>query len=107
LPWNLSTELVLFSTSAAFWLYSVSYDSITELTNKSDHDLFCKLRAPMHALKHLLPPARNRVSLRTSGHSYQLQEYSTDFHKKSFIIICITLSNKIVLGFSVLYCTLF
>jgi len=91
---ELVNRISAFSTSAAFWLYSASYDSITELTSKSDHDLFCKLRAPMHALKHLLPPARNRVSLRTSGHSYQLQEYSTDFHKKSFIIICLYNSVK-------------
>ena len=27
--------------------------------NKHDHDLFCKLCAPTHALNHLLPPTRN------------------------------------------------
>jgi len=54
--------------------------------NKSDHDLFCKLCAPPHALNHLLPPTRNRASLRTRGHSYQLPEYSTDLHEKSYLI---------------------
>ena len=54
--------------------------------NKSDHDLFCKLCAPTNALNHSLPPTRNRASLRTRGHSYQLPEYSTDLYKKSFLI---------------------
>ena len=54
--------------------------------NKSDHDLFCKLCAPTHALNHLLPPTGNRASLRTRGHSYQLPEYSSDLHKKSSLI---------------------
>ena len=60
--------------------------TVPELMNKSDHDLFCKLCAPTHALNHLLPPTRNRANLRTRGHSYQLPEYSTDLHKKSFLI---------------------
>jgi len=38
---------------------------------------------------HLLHPARNRASLRTRGHSYQLSEYSTYLHKKSFLIRCL------------------
>jgi len=29
--------------------------SVAKLMNKSDHDLFCKLCAPTHALNHLLP----------------------------------------------------
>ena len=59
--------------------------TVAELMNMSDHDLFCKLCAPTHALNHL-NHARNRASLRTRGHSYQLQEYSTDLHKKSFLM---------------------
>ena len=62
------------------------FTAVAELMNKSDRDLFCKLCAPTHALNHLLSPARNRASLRTRGHSYQLPEYSTDLHKKSFLI---------------------
>ena len=83
---ELVNKINVFSTSAAFWLFSVSYDCRELNMNKSDHDLFCKLCAPMHALNHLLPLTRNRVSLRTRGHSYQLPEYSTDLHKKSFLI---------------------
>ena len=60
--------------------------TVTELMNMSDHDLFCKLCAPTHALNRLLPPSGNRASLRTRGHSYQLPEYSTDLHEKSFLI---------------------
>ena len=66
--------------------YLQCHITVAGLMNKSDHDLFCKLCAPTHALNHLLPPARNRASLRTRGHSYQLPEYSTDLHKKSFLI---------------------
>ena len=47
------------------------------------HEMLAK---DSHALNHLLPPARNRASLRFRGHSYQLPEYSTDLHKKSFLI---------------------
>jgi len=39
-----------------------------------------------YALNRFLSPARNCVSLRTRGHSYQLSEYSTDPHKKFFLI---------------------
>jgi len=83
--------------------------SVAELMNKSDHDLFCKLCAPTHALKTtLLPPARNRASLRTRGHSLQLPQYSTNLHKKSFLsVVYIALSSEIVFGFAALYCTSF
>ena len=60
--------------------------TVAELMNTSDHYQFCKLCAPTYTLNHLLPPARNRASLRTRGHSYQLPEYSTDLHKKYFLI---------------------
>jgi len=68
--------------------------------NKSDHDLLCKLCAPTLVLNHLLPPARNRASFRTRGHSYQLPEYSTDLHKNHFLsVVHIALSSEIVFGF--------
>jgi len=63
--------------------------SVAELINKSDNDLFCKLCTPTHALNHLLPSIRNCVSLITRGQSYRLPEYSTDLHKKSFLIPCL------------------
>ena len=80
--------------------------------NKSDRDLFCKLCVPTHALNHLLPPARNRASLRTRGHSYQLPEYSTDLHKKSVLIRSLYSFVKwnsfySFFGFAALYCTSF
>ena len=50
--------------------YLQRHITVAELMNKSDYDLFCKLCAPTHALNHLLPPTRNRASLRTRGHSY-------------------------------------
>jgi len=66
--------------------YLQCHITVAELMNKSDYDLFCKLCAPTHALNHLLPPTKNLASLRTRGHSYQLPEYSTDLHKKCFLI---------------------
>ena len=48
---------------------------VTELMNKSDRDLFCKLCAPTHALNHLLPPTSNFVSSRTRRHSNQRPEF--------------------------------
>jgi len=82
--------------------------TVAELMNKSDHDLFCKLCAPTHALNHLLPPARNRASLRNRGHSYQLPEYSTIFVRNLFLsVVYIALSSEIVYGFAALYCTSF
>jgi len=53
-----------------------------------------------YALNRFLSPARNCVSLRTRGHSYQLSEYSTDPHKNFFLsVLYIALSSKVVLGF--------
>jgi len=89
--WFLSVEFV--NRINAFCLqrfgYLQSCMTVAELMNQSDHDLFCKLCAPTHALNHLLPPARNCASLRTRGHLYQVPEYSTDLHKKSFLIRCL------------------
>jgi len=85
--WNLSTvtELMLFFCLQRFG-YLQCRMTVAELMNKSDYDLFCKLRGQR---SHLLDPARNRASLRTRGHSYQLSEYSTYLHKKSFLIRCL------------------
>jgi len=68
--------------------------TLAELMNKSDHNLFCKLCAPMHALNHLLPPAKNRASLRTRSHSYQLLEYCADLHKKFFFLSVVYIAVK-------------
>ena len=68
--------------------------------------------APTHALNHLLAPTRNRASLTTRGHSYQLPEYSTDLHKKSVLIrssYSFVKWNSFYrfFGFAALYCTSF
>ena len=39
-----------------------------------------------HSLHHLLPPGRKYSNLRNHGHPYELPEYCTNVHKKSFII---------------------
>ena len=94
--WNLSIESMLFLRRMQRFGYLQCHITVAELMNKSYHDFFCKLCAPTHALNHLFPPTRNRASLRTRGHSYQLPEYSTDLHKKSFLIRYIALSSEIV-----------
>ena len=69
------------------YLHPVSLALTAAYTRKTHkHTHTHKLCAPTHALNHLLPPTRNRASLRTRGHSYQLPEYSTDLYKKSFLI---------------------
>jgi len=83
---ELVNRINAFSRRMQSFGYLKCHITVAELVNKSDHDLFCKLCAPTHALNHLLPPTRNRASLRTPGHSYQLPEYSTDLHEKSFLI---------------------
>ena len=49
-------------------------------------DLIRKLCSSEHSLHHLLPPERKYSNLRNRGHRYELQEYCTNMHKKSFII---------------------
>jgi len=87
---SLSVELVnrinAFLRRMQRFGYLQRHITVAELMNKSDHYFFCKLCAPTNALNHLLPSTRNRASLRTRGHSYQLPEYSTDLYKKSFRI---------------------
>ena len=63
--------------------------TVAELMDKPDRDLFYKLCAPTHALSHLFPPSWNYICLRARGHSYQLPEYSTNLHKKSFVTRCL------------------
>ena len=46
---------------------------------------FKKVGYPCHSLHHLLPPYRTS-DLRNRGHLFQLPEYTTDLHKKSFIV---------------------
>jgi hypothetical protein len=59
--------------------------TISDLMYNSDYDLFCKLCSPEHSLHHLLPPRRACVNLRARGHVFQLPEYDSALHKKSFI----------------------
>jgi len=63
--------------------------TVAELMDKSDRELFCKLCAPTHALNHLFPPTRSNICLRARGYCYQLPEYSTNLHKKSFVTRCL------------------
>ena len=59
--------------------------TIDDLINRSEYELFKKVGYPCHSLHHLLPPYRTS-DLRNRGHLFQLPEYTTDLHKKSFVI---------------------
>ena len=58
---------------------------IDDLINRSDYELFRKICSETHSLYHLLPPYRTS-DLRLRGHPFQLPDYCTDLHKKSFIV---------------------
>ena len=60
--------------------------TLSDLLDTSGHDLFRKLCSSDHSLHHLLPPEGKYSNLRNRGHPYELQEYCTNLHKKSFII---------------------
>jgi len=47
-------------------------------------DLFRKLCSSEHSLHHLLLPARKYSNLQNRGHPYELPEYCTNLHKKSY-----------------------
>jgi len=55
-----------------------------DLVDRSDYELK-KVCSPRHSLYHLLPPY-HASNLHLQGHPFQLPEYHTDLHKKSFIV---------------------
>jgi len=65
--------------------------------NKSDHDLFCNLCAPTHALIHLLPPTKNRASLNLEDIHTSCQNILLIFTRNLFLyVLYIALSSEIV-----------
>jgi len=60
---------------------------VGDLLDYADHDLFIKVCHSHHSLNHLLPPKRIFTNLRArAGHPFQLPEYTTLLHEKSFIV---------------------
>ena len=66
--------------------YTTCNITVSDLIDTSGRDLIRKLCSSEHSLHHLLPPERKYSNLRNRGHPYELQEYCTNMHKKSFII---------------------
>ena len=66
--------------------YTTCNITVLDLIDTSGRDLFRKLCSSEHSLHHLLPPERKYSNLRNRGHPYELPEYCTNLHKKSFII---------------------
>jgi len=88
--WFLSAELTS-KINAPFrrlkrFGYMTCNITVSDLIDTSGHDLFCKLCSSQHSLHHLLLPERKYSKLRNRGHPYELPEYCTNLHKKSFII---------------------
>ena len=77
---------VLFRRLKRFGYTICNIITVLDLIDTSGRDLFRKLCSPEHSLHHLLPPERKYSNLRNPGHPYELPEYCTNLHKKSFII---------------------
>jgi len=59
--------------------------TIDDLIERSDYELFIKVCSGSHSLYHLLQPYPTS-DLRLRGHPFQLPDYYTNLHKKSFIV---------------------
>jgi len=59
--------------------------TINDPTDHSDYELFKKVCSASHSLYHLLS-LYHTSDLHLHGHSFQLPEYYTDLHKKSFTV---------------------
>ena len=79
-------------TSPTSWALSISWRLTTYATCISLH--------------HLLPPERKYSNLRNRGHPYELPEYCTNLHKKSFIIQSLYLYIWFFLFFNFVSCLL-
>ena len=66
--------------------YTTDFLTFSDLLDKADSDLFCKMRRSYHCLHHVLPPLRMVDNLRARGHPYNLPECNTNVHKKSFVV---------------------
>ena len=67
--------------------YATCNITASDLIDTSGRDLFrCSSE---HSLHHLLPPERKYSNLRNRGHPYELPEYCTNLHKKSYYSIIV------------------
>ena len=69
--------------------YTTCNITVSDLIDTSGRDLFRKLCSSEHSLHHLLPPERKYSNLRNRGHRYELPEYCTNLHKKSYYSIIV------------------
>ena len=59
--------------------------TIDDLIDRSDYELVKKVCSQSHSLYHLRP-TYHTSDWHLCGHPFQLPEYDTDWHKKSFIV---------------------
>ena len=57
-----------------------------DLLDKYDEDLLDNMSITKHCLHHLLPLVRPVDSLRERGHPFNLPDFNTNIHKKSFVV---------------------
>ena len=60
--------------------------TIDDMIDHSVYELFTKVCSGSHSLHHLLGPSYRTSDLRLRGHPFQLPDYYTDLHKKSFVV---------------------
>ena len=61
--------------------------NITVLIDTSGRDLFRKLCSSEHSLHHVLSSEKKYSNLRNRGHPYDLPEFCTNLHKRSYYSI--------------------
>ena len=67
--------------------YGYTTDNLTlsDLLNEAGYDLFSSMCRRHHCLHHVLPPLRMVDDLKVRCHPYNLSEFGTNVHKKSFV----------------------
>jgi len=66
--------------------YCLKINTVEDIIESANYKLFKSLQSQQHCLHSLLPPIKpHNHDLRPKGHNYQIPNYSTELHKRSFI----------------------
>ena len=70
--------------------YCVEINTVEDLIESANSKLFKQSQNIQHCLHPLLPPVKQQNhNLRPKGHIYQIPNYTTELHKRSFIPRCL------------------
>ena len=80
--------MMMMIASLSVWSdsYRRRYITALDLIDFFSSDLIRKLYVPEHSLHHLLRPLGKCNNLWDRGHQCELPEFSSNLHKKSFIV---------------------